>query len=52
LLTDVAATDPMVFCRSQSTAGVALLTGAGIRSYASSVCIPRARRADRPLARH
>src|SRR6266581_7576264 len=38
LLTDVAATDPMVFCRSQSTAGVALLTRRfGIQGYATSV---------------
>ncbi len=38
LLTDAAATDPMVFCRSQSTAGVALLTRRfGIRGYATSV---------------
>src|SRR5947208_7319947 len=38
LLTDVAATDPLVFCRSQSTAGVALLTRRfGIQGYATSV---------------
>ena len=38
MLTDPAATDPMVFCRSQSTAGVALLTRRfGIRGYATSV---------------
>ncbi|HEY1461774.1 MAG TPA: beta-ketoacyl-ACP synthase II [Casimicrobiaceae bacterium] len=38
LLTDDAANDPLVFCRSQSTAGVALLTRRfGIRGYATSV---------------
>jgi len=38
LLDDVKAIDPLVFCRSQSTAGVALLTRRfGIRGYASSV---------------
>ncbi|TMH03303.1 MAG: beta-ketoacyl-[acyl-carrier-protein] synthase family protein [Betaproteobacteria bacterium] len=38
LLADDAAIDPMVFCRSQSTAGVALLTRRfGIRGYATSV---------------
>ena len=38
LLGDAAAVDPMVFCRSQSTAGVALLTRRfGIRGYATSV---------------
>jgi len=38
LLGDPAATDPMVFCRSQSTAGLALLTRRfGIRGYATSV---------------
>jgi 3-oxoacyl-(acyl-carrier-protein) synthase len=38
LLGDAAAIDPMVFCRSQSTAGVALLTRRfGIRGYATSV---------------
>jgi 3-oxoacyl-[acyl-carrier-protein] synthase II len=38
LLSDEAATDPLVFCRSQSTAGVALLTRRfGIRGYATSV---------------
>jgi beta-ketoacyl-acyl-carrier-protein synthase II len=38
LLDDAKATDPLVFCRSQSTAGVALLTRRfGIRGYASSV---------------
>ena len=38
LLTDPAANDPMVFCRSQATAGVSLLTRAyGIRGYATSV---------------
>jgi 3-oxoacyl-[acyl-carrier-protein] synthase II len=38
LLTDASATDPMVFCRSQSTAGLSLLTRRyGIRGYATSV---------------
>ena len=38
LLTDPSATDPMVFCRSQSTAGLSLLTRRyGIRGYATSV---------------
>src|SRR5690242_7093945 len=38
LLTDAAAADPLAFCRSQSTAGVALLTRRfGIRGYATSV---------------
>lgn len=38
LLEDAAANDPMVFCRSQATAGVALLTHRyGIRGYATSV---------------
>ncbi|MEP6943397.1 MAG: beta-ketoacyl-[acyl-carrier-protein] synthase family protein [Betaproteobacteria bacterium] len=38
LLTDEAANDPMVFCRSQSTGGLALLTRRfSIRGYASSV---------------
>jgi 3-oxoacyl-[acyl-carrier-protein] synthase II len=38
LLTDPAANDPMVFCRSQATAGIALLTRRyGIRGYATSV---------------
>ena len=38
LLEDPSSTDPMVFCRSQSTAGVALLTRRfGIRGYATSV---------------
>jgi len=38
LLTDDAAADPLAFCRSQSTAGVALLTRRfGIRGYATSV---------------
>ncbi len=38
LLDDPKAIDPLVFCRSQSTAGVALLTRRfGIRGYASSV---------------
>lgn len=38
VLADGSAADPMVFCRSQSTAGVALLTRRfGIRGYASSV---------------
>ena len=38
LLTDPAANDPMVFCRSQATAGISLLTrGYGIRGYATSV---------------
>jgi beta-ketoacyl-acyl-carrier-protein synthase II len=38
LLDDPAANDPMVFCRSQSTAGVSLLTRRfGIRGYATSV---------------
>jgi 3-oxoacyl-[acyl-carrier-protein] synthase II len=38
LLHDPGAADPLVFCRSQSTAGVALLTRRfGIRGYATSV---------------
>lgn len=38
LVDDGVANDPMVFCRSQSTAGVALLTRRfGIRGYATSV---------------
>ena len=38
LLSDPVAHDPMVFCRSQSTAGVSLLTRRfGIRGYATSV---------------
>ncbi len=38
LLSDPAAADPLAFCRSQSTAGVALLTRRfGIRGYATSV---------------
>ena len=38
LLTDRSAEDPLAFCRSQSTAGVALLTRRfGIRGYATSV---------------
>ncbi|MCG6952137.1 MAG: beta-ketoacyl-[acyl-carrier-protein] synthase family protein [Betaproteobacteria bacterium] len=38
LLTDATARDPMVFCRSQSTAGVSLLARRfGIRGYATSV---------------
>ncbi len=38
LLADPVATDPLVFCRSQSTAGVSLLTRRfGIRGYATSV---------------
>jgi 3-oxoacyl-(acyl-carrier-protein) synthase len=38
MLTDSAAADPLAFCRSQSTAGVALLTRRfGIRGYATSV---------------
>jgi len=38
LLTDAAANDPMVFCRSQATAGISLLTRRyGIRGYATSV---------------
>jgi len=38
LLSDPVALDPMVFCRSQSTAGVSLLTRRfGIRGYATSV---------------
>jgi 3-oxoacyl-(acyl-carrier-protein) synthase len=38
LLGDPAASDPLVFCRSQSTAGVALLTRRfAIRGYATSV---------------
>jgi 3-oxoacyl-(acyl-carrier-protein) synthase len=38
LLTDPVALDPLVFCRSQSTAGVSLLTRRfGIRGYATSV---------------
>jgi 3-oxoacyl-(acyl-carrier-protein) synthase len=38
LLSDPAANDPMVFCRSQATAGIALLTRRyGIRGYATSV---------------
>lgn len=38
LLSDPAANDPMVFCRSQATAGISLLTRRyGIRGYATSV---------------
>jgi beta-ketoacyl-acyl-carrier-protein synthase II len=38
LLDDPSAADPLIFCRSQSTAGVALLTRRfGIRGYATSV---------------
>ncbi len=38
LLDDAAANDPVVFCRSQATAGIALLTQRyGIRGYATSV---------------
>jgi 3-oxoacyl-[acyl-carrier-protein] synthase II len=38
LLSDPAANDPMVFCRSQSTAGISLLTRRyGIEGYATSV---------------
>jgi beta-ketoacyl-acyl-carrier-protein synthase II len=38
LLSDPSANDPMVFCRSQSTAGVSLLVRRyGIRGYATSV---------------
>jgi len=38
LLTDPAATDPMVFCRSQATAGISLLTRRyDIRGYSTSV---------------
>lgn len=38
LVNDPAAADPLAFCRSQSTAGVALLTRRfGIRGYATSV---------------
>jgi len=38
LLTDPAATNPMVFCRSQATTGISLLTRRyGIRGYATSV---------------
>jgi 3-oxoacyl-(acyl-carrier-protein) synthase len=38
LLTDSSAADPPAFCRSQSTAGIALLTRRfGIRGYATSV---------------
>ncbi|HJU20983.1 MAG TPA: beta-ketoacyl-[acyl-carrier-protein] synthase family protein [Casimicrobiaceae bacterium] len=38
LLSDPSAADPLAFCRSQSTAGVALLTRRfGIRGYATSV---------------
>jgi 3-oxoacyl-[acyl-carrier-protein] synthase II len=38
LLTDPSAADPLAFCRSQSTAGVALLTRRfGIRGHATSV---------------
>ena len=38
LLTDPAANDPLVFCRSQATAGVSLLTRRyGIQGYATSV---------------
>ena len=38
LLSDPIAADPLVFCRSQSTAGVSLLTRRfGIRGYATSV---------------
>jgi len=38
LLTDPAANDPMIFCRSQATAGISLITKRyGIRGYATSV---------------
>ena len=38
LLSDAPANDPLVFCRSQSTAGISLLTRHhGIRGYATSV---------------
>ncbi len=38
MVDDPAATDPLVFCRSQATAGVALLTRRfGIRGYSTSV---------------
>jgi beta-ketoacyl-acyl-carrier-protein synthase II len=38
LLTDPAANDPMIFCRSQATAGISLLTKRyGIQGYATSV---------------
>ena len=38
MLTDPSANDPMVFCRSQATAGISLLTRVhGIRGYATSV---------------
>ena len=38
LLSDPAANDPMVFCRSQATAGISLLTRRyGIQGYATSV---------------
>ena len=38
LLSDAAANDPLVFCRSQSTTGLSLLTRRhGIRGYATSV---------------
>jgi 3-oxoacyl-(acyl-carrier-protein) synthase len=38
LLSDTAANDPMVFCRSQATAGISLLTRRyGIHGYATSV---------------
>ena len=38
LLTDPAANDPLVFCRSQATAGISLLTRRyGIQGYATSV---------------
>jgi 3-oxoacyl-(acyl-carrier-protein) synthase len=38
LLTDASANDPLVFCRSQSTTGLSLLTRRhGIRGYATSV---------------
>jgi len=38
MLSDPAANDPMVFCRSQATAGISLLTRAyDIRGYATSV---------------
>ena len=52
MLSDPAANDPMVFCRSQATAGVALAHAPATTSAATRRrCTPRARRADRRSAR-
>ena len=51
LLDDASANDPIVFCRSQSTAGLALLGRRfGIRGYSTSVHTACASGADRPSA--